>query len=82
MAKPPKWEVVLKADATDVSSMDWSRLQMLVKKALPNLTQAILDLKKPVFRQTSYHGHFGRKEFSWEKIDKVNALLKAVKALG
>ncbi|MCP5414109.1 MAG: BREX system serine/threonine kinase PglW [Chromatiaceae bacterium] len=48
MAKPPKWEVVLKADATDASSMHWSRLQMLVKKALPGIAQTILELKKPV----------------------------------
>jgi hypothetical protein len=35
MASPPNWEVVLKADAADHSSMDWSRLQGLVRRALP-----------------------------------------------
>jgi S-adenosylmethionine synthetase len=38
-----------------------------------------LDLLKPIYRHTAYHGHFGRKEFSWEKTDKVEALLAAVK---
>lgn len=29
-----------------------------------------LDLLKPIYRQTACYGHFGRKEFSWEKIKK------------
>lgn len=41
MAKPPKWEVILKADAAEPSSRDWSRLQMLVKKALPPIKTEI-----------------------------------------
>ena len=40
-----------------------------------------LDLLKPIYRHTAYHGHFGRKEFTWEKTDKVAALLAAVKKL-
>lgn len=31
-----------------------------------------LDLKKPIYRKTSSHGHFGRNEFSWEKLDLVD----------
>ncbi len=38
-----------------------------------------LDLLKPIYRHTAYNGHFGRKEFTWEKTDKVKALLAAVK---
>ena len=38
-----------------------------------------LDLKKPVYRKTAVYGHFGRKEFSWEKTDKTEALKNAVK---
>lgn len=35
-----------------------------------------LDLLKPIFRRTARFGHFGRQEpgFTWEKLDKVNAL--------
>ena len=33
-----------------------------------------LDLKKPVYRETSAYGHFGRPEFSWEKTDKAETL--------
>ena len=28
-----------------------------------------LDLKKPIYLQTSVYGHFGNDQFSWEKID-------------
>jgi S-adenosylmethionine synthetase len=31
-----------------------------------------LDLKKPIYGKTSSYGHFGRKEFSWEKLDLVD----------
>jgi S-adenosylmethionine synthetase len=37
-----------------------------------------LDLKKPVFSPTAAYGHFGRKQFSWEKTDKTEELLKAL----
>ena len=37
-----------------------------------------LDLLRPIYRATSTYGHFGRDEFSWEKCDKVEALLKAL----
>ncbi|MDX1592547.1 MAG: methionine adenosyltransferase [Balneolaceae bacterium] len=38
-----------------------------------------LDLKKPRFRQTAAYGHFGRDEFTWEKLDYVDELTNAVK---
>ena len=40
-----------------------------------------LDLLKPIYRETAYHGHFGRKEFSWEKTNKIAELQDAVKKL-
>ncbi|MCI0700609.1 MAG: methionine adenosyltransferase [Planctomycetia bacterium] len=38
-----------------------------------------LDLRRPIYRQTARHGHFGRKEaeFTWEKTDKADSLKKA-----
>lgn len=38
-----------------------------------------LDLRRPIYRQTAAYGHFGRPGFSWEKTDKVEALIAAVK---
>ncbi len=39
-----------------------------------------LDLKKPRYRQTAAYGHFGREldQFTWEKTDKVDALLNSL----
>ncbi len=40
-----------------------------------------LDLRRPIYRKTSNYGHFGRneKEFTWEKLDLVKTIQKAVK---
>jgi S-adenosylmethionine synthetase len=39
-----------------------------------------LDLLRPIYRETSTYGHFGREEqtFTWERTDKVDALRRAV----
>jgi S-adenosylmethionine synthetase len=37
-----------------------------------------LQLKNPIYRATAAYGHFGRDNFSWEKIDKVEALKNAL----
>ena len=38
-----------------------------------------LDLRKPIYRSTAAYGHFGRPEFTWERIDKIEALKSAAK---
>lgn len=40
-----------------------------------------LDLLKPVYKKTAAYGHFGRSEFSWEKLDKVEVLRRDAKLL-
>jgi len=37
-----------------------------------------LDLRRPIYRETASYGHFGRsgENFTWEKTDKVEELLK------
>jgi S-adenosylmethionine synthetase len=35
-----------------------------------------LDLRKPIFRPTASYGHFGRSEFSWEKLDMIDLFKK------
>ncbi len=39
-----------------------------------------LDLRRPIYRKTAAYGHFGRDDaaFTWERTDKVDALLAAV----
>ncbi|HKB04123.1 MAG TPA: methionine adenosyltransferase [Gemmataceae bacterium] len=38
-----------------------------------------LDLRRPIYKETARHGHFGRErpEFTWEKTDRAGALKKA-----
>ena len=40
----------------------------------------MLDLQRPIYKKTAFGGHFGREEetFTWEKTDRVEALLKAI----
>ena len=42
-----------------------------------------LDLRRPIYRQLAAYGHMGREELgvTWEKTDRTEALLAAVKAL-
>ena len=41
----------------------------------------MLHLRRPIYQQTAFGGHFGREgeEFTWEKTDKASALLEALK---
>lgn len=35
-----------------------------------------LDLRRPIYEATAAYGHFGRPEFPWERLDRVNDLKK------
>ncbi len=58
-----------------------SRLTELVRKHFDLTPLGIirdLELRRPIFRETAAYGHFGRElpNFTWEKTDKVNDLIK------
>jgi len=38
-----------------------------------------LDLLRPIYRQTTNYGHFGKAELPWEQTNKIDALRAAVK---
>ena len=38
-----------------------------------------LDLRRPIYKATAAYGHFGRPEFPWEKLDRVEDLKKYLK---
>jgi S-adenosylmethionine synthetase len=40
-----------------------------------------LKLRRPIYRKTAAYGHFGRndKDFTWEQLDLVDTLIKAIK---
>jgi S-adenosylmethionine synthetase len=74
--------VSVKVDTFGTGSVSDEILSAAVSDVFDLRPKAIihaLDLLKPIYRHTAYHGHFGRKGFSWEKTDKVEALIAAVK---
>jgi S-adenosylmethionine synthetase len=44
----------------------------------PSRILSALDLKRPIYERTAYHGHFGRNDFPWEQTNKVAELQEAV----
>ncbi|CAD83323.1 S-adenosylmethionine synthetase [Candidatus Blochmanniella floridana] len=39
----------------------------------------MLNLARPIYKDTAVYGHFGREQFPWEKIDKVDLLRNSAK---
>lgn len=64
-----------------VSEQVLSKAIPLVFDLSPKGIIKMLDLRRPIYKSTAFGGHFGRPEnnFTWEKTDKVPALLEAVK---
>ena len=64
-----------------VSEYVLSKAVQLVFDLSPKGIIKMLDLQRPIYKKTAFGGHFGRheKDFTWEKTDKVPALLEAVK---
>ena len=66
-------------DLHGTGQVDEERLEEAVRQVFRLTPKGIiesLDLKRPIYRQTSTYGHFGRSEpdFTWEQTDKVDAL--------
>ena len=73
----------IRVDTFGTSSVPEEALTEAVRKTFDLRPAAIisaLDLKRPVFSHTAYHGHFGRDEFTWEKPSKVAELQAAAAA--
>jgi S-adenosylmethionine synthetase len=80
VAKP----VSVKVDTFGTGTVDDALLGAAVNEVFDLRPKAIieeLDLLRPIYRHTAYHGHFGRKGFSWEETSKTAALQEAVKKL-
>jgi len=71
--------VSIRVDAFGTSPHDEALLVRLVRKHFDLTPRGIIDslgLRRPIYRATSYHGHFGREDagFPWERTDKAEAL--------
>jgi S-adenosylmethionine synthetase len=68
-------------DCFGTSKLDDATLERLVRKHFDLTPRGIidsLDLLRPIYRATAYHGHFGREDagFPWEKTDRAEAIRK------
>jgi S-adenosylmethionine synthetase len=66
-------------DTFGTGARDEQRIEALIRAVFPLTPREIistLDLKRPIYRKTAVFGHFGREEpdFTWERIDRVDAL--------
>ena len=59
---------------SDLPDETLAELLQDVFDARPGAIIAQLGLKRPIYRETSAYGHFGREGFPWEKTDKVAEL--------
>ncbi|MEO1927440.1 MAG: methionine adenosyltransferase [Nautiliaceae bacterium] len=59
------------------AKVDETKIEEAVKKVFDLTPKGIidsLDLLKPIYKNTAAYGHFGREEFSWEKLNKVDEI--------
>ena len=76
--------VSARVDTFGTNTITESKLEAAVREVFdlrPAGIIQMLDLRRPIYRQTAAYGHMGRTDIdlTWEKLDKVEALKEAVK---
>jgi S-adenosylmethionine synthetase len=71
--------VSIRVDTFGTGKLDEAKVDRLVRKHFDLTPRGIiqgLDLLRPIYRATAYHGHFGREDvgFPWERTDHAEAL--------
>lgn len=74
-------------DTFGTGKLSDSKLIKIIRKYFDLTPMGIiemLDLRKPIYKQTAAYGHFGRNdlELPWERIDKVEVLQKHLNSIG
>ena len=74
--------VAVQTFGTEHPDVSTARIEELVREHFdlrPAAIQRDLDLRRPIFSKTAAYGHFGRDDhdFTWERIDKAQALRDA-----
>jgi S-adenosylmethionine synthetase len=75
--------VSIRVETFGTGSLETGALDKLVRKHFDLTPRGIiesLDLRRPIYRATSYHGHFGREDqgFPWEETDRAEAIARDV----
>jgi S-adenosylmethionine synthetase len=74
--------VSVRVDSFGTSALEAERLEKLVRKHFDLTPAGIIDalgLRRPsgwCYRETAYHGHFGRPGFPWEDTSRAEALAR------
>ena len=71
--------VSVRVDSFGTSRLDMRQLETLVRKHFDLTPRGIIDsleLRRPIYRATSYHGHFGRPGFPWENTSRAEAVAR------
>ncbi len=73
--------VSIRVDTFGTSELSAVEIERIVRKHFdltPRGINEALDLRRPIYRPTSYHGHFGRENegFPWEETDRADAIAK------
>lgn len=76
--------ISIKVDTFGTGNVSEDLLSYVVPLVFNLTPKGIIDmlaLKRPIFLQTAFEGHFGReeKDFTWEKTDRVDGLLDSLK---
>ncbi len=72
--------VSIRVDAFGTSALAPDQLEKLVRNHFDLTPAGIIEalrLRRPIYRATSYHGHFGRPDFPWEDTSRAEALRRA-----
>jgi S-adenosylmethionine synthetase len=76
--------VSIMVDTEGTGKVDNGKLEKIIRDNFPLTPKAMieyLNLRRPIYKETARHGHFGRTgiNFTWERTDKADDLRKAAK---
>ncbi len=69
-------------DTDGTGKISDQELARIARKVFPMTPKGIIEhfkLRNPIYLRTAAYGHFGRRAFPWEAIDKVKELQKLAK---
>ena len=80
---PDPLNIWVNTNGTTANGVTDDQLVDLIRKHFKLTPRGIietLNLRRPIYRETARHGHFGRElpSFTWEKTDKANILGREV----
>jgi len=74
--------VSIRVESFGTSELDVAALDRLVRKHFDLTPHGIIEalgLRSPIYRATSFHGHFGRDIFPWESTDRAEAIARSAR---